>query len=158
MTTAVKPIPDGYQTVTPYLIVDGAAAAVEFYEKAFGASERMRMAAPGGKIGHAEIEIGGSCIMLADEHPEMGARGPETIGGTPVFLHVYVEDVDAVVERALAAGAKEVRPVEDQFYGDRAGSFEDPFGHVWHVATRVEEVPADELQRRAAAKAAQHGG
>jgi PhnB protein len=158
MTTRVKPIPEGYHSVTPYLIVDGAAEAIDFYRKALGASERMRMPGPDGKIGHAEIEICGSCIMLADEYPDMGARGPKTIGGTAVFLHVYVEDVDAVVRRALAAGAKEVRPVEDQFYGDRSGSFEDPFGHIWHIATHTEDVSYDELERRAAEKASRNGG
>lgn len=158
MTSTVKPIPEGYPSLTPYLIVDRAAEAIEFYRKAFGASERMRMPAPDGKIGHAEIEIGDSRVMLADEFPEMGVRGPKAIGGTPVRLHVYVEDVDVVVSRALAAGAKQVRAVEDQFYGDRSGGFEDPFGHVWHVATHIEDVAADELQRRAAVKASQQSG
>jgi PhnB protein len=146
----VKPIPDGYPQVTPYLIVNGAAAAIDFYGKVLGATERMRMPSPGGKIGHAEMEIGSSLIMLADEHPEMGIRGPKTIGGTPVTIMVYVEDVDSVFERALAEGATSSRDVEDQFYGDRSGQFEDPFGHRWSVATHVEDVPSEEMQKRAA--------
>jgi PhnB protein len=146
----VEPIPQGYRRVTPYLIVDGGAAAIDFYASVFGATERMRMDAPEGRIGHAELEIGDSVIMLADEHPEMGARGPKSVGGTPVSLHMYVEDADRVFERALEAGAKELRPVEDQFYGDRLGSFEDPFGHHWHVATHVEDVPPEEMEKRMA--------
>ena len=146
----VKPIPDGYPQVTPYLIVDGAAAAIDFYGKVLGAKERMHMPSPGGKIGHAEMEIGDSLIMLADEHPEMGIRGPKTIGGSPVTISVYVEDVDSVFERALAEGATSTREVENQFYGDRTGQFEDPFGHRWSVATHVEDVPPDEMQKRAA--------
>jgi PhnB protein len=146
----VKPIPDGYPRVTPYLIVDGAAAAIDFYKSVLGATERMRMAGPDGKVGHAELEVGNSVIMLADEHPEMDARGPKSVGGTPVSLHVYVEDADSVFERAVDAGAEARRPVEDKFYGDRLGSFEDPFGHHWHVATHVEDVPPDEMEKRAA--------
>jgi PhnB protein len=130
MTTGVKPIPEGYHSVTPYLAVDDAAAALAFYKGAFGATEVMRMPGPGGKVGHAEVEIGGSRIMLADEHPEMGFRSPKAYGGSPVGLHLYVDDVDSVARQAVAAGAKELRPVKDQFYGDRTGSFEDPFGHV----------------------------
>jgi PhnB protein len=149
----VKAIPDDYREVTPYLIVDGAADALEFYKRAFGATERMRMPGPGGKIGHAEISIGGSVIMLADEHPEMGARGPGAFGGSPVSLMLYVPDVDATVKNAVAAGAKVIRPVEDKFYGDRTGTIEDPFGHHWHVGTHKEDVPPDELARRAAALA-----
>ena len=145
----VKPIPDGYPRVTPYLIVDGAAAAIEFYESVLGARERMRMGGPDGKVGHAELGVGESVIMLADEHPEMNARGPKAVGGSPVSLHVYVEDVDAVFARALEAGAKELRPVEDKFYGDRMGAFEDPFGHEWNVASHVEDVPEDEMAKRA---------
>ncbi len=147
----VKSIPKGYESVTPYLIVDGAAAAIEFYKNVFGASERMRFAAPGGRIGHAELIIGGSVIMLADEHPEMGARGPHSIGGSPVGIHLYIEDVDAVASRAVAAGAKLLRPAADQFYGDRLGTIEDPFGHLWHIATHIEDVPPDEMRRRAEA-------
>jgi PhnB protein len=149
MTRSLQGIPEGYHSVTPYLAVHDAAAALEFYKQAFGARERMRMPAPGGRVGHAEIEIGGSCIMLADEYPEIGFRSPRAIGGTPVNLHLYVEDVDAVMAQALAAGAKEVRPVKDQFYGDRTGSVEDPFGHVWHIATHKEDLSPAELQRRA---------
>jgi PhnB protein len=145
-----KPIPDGYHTVTPYLIVNGAAQALEFYKKAFGATEMMRFPGPGGKIMHAEIKIGDSPIMLADEAPEMGARSPKTIGGTPLSLLLYVEDVDAWASKAVAAGAKVQRPVQDQFYGDRTGTFEDPFGHVWSIATHKEDVSLEEMQKRAA--------
>ncbi len=146
----VQPIPEGYPQVTPYLCVDGAAAAIDFYATVFGTTERMRMPNPGGKIGHAELQLGDSVIMLADEAPEIGFRSPKTLGGTPVIVSVYVEDVDAVVERAVQAGATLLRPVEDQFYGDRSGQFEDPFGHRWSVATHVEDVPPDEMARRAA--------
>lgn len=148
-----NPIPEEYPRVTPYLIVDGAGAAIEFYSAVLGARERMRMAGPDGKIGHAELGIGDSVIMLADEHPEMDIRGPRTVGGTPVTLHVYVEDSDSVFERAIQAGAKSLRPVEDKFYGDRSGQFEDPFGHRWDVATHVEDVPPEEMSKRAAAMA-----
>jgi PhnB protein len=147
----VKPIPDGYPRVTPYLIVDGADAAIGFYSKVLGAKERMRMGSPDGRIGHAELQLGDSMIMLADEHPEFGNVGPRTVGGTPVMIAVYVEDVDSVFERALAEGAKEVRAVDNQFYGDRTGQFEDPFGHRWSVATHVEDVPPEEMEERAAA-------
>jgi len=144
-----QPIPDNYPRVTPYLVVDGAAAAIDFYSSVLGARQRGEgMPAPGGKVGHAELEIGDSLVMLADEFPEMDARGPRSVGGSPVTLHVYVEDVDAVFARALEHGAREVRPVEDQFYGDRSGQFEDPFGHRWNVATHVEDVPSDEMARR----------
>ena len=146
----VNPIPDGYPRVTPYLIVDGASAAIDFYRDVLGANERMRMSAPGDKIGHAELEVGDSVIMLADEHPDMDAHGPKTVGGTPVTLHVYVEDADAVFARAVQGGAKALRPVEDQFYGDRLGEFEDPFGHRWSVATHVEDVPPEEMEKRMA--------
>ena len=147
---AVKPIPDGYPQVTPYLCVDGAAEAIEFYSSVFGATERVRMPAPGGKVGHAELQLGDSLLMLSDEFPDMGGRSPRTIGGTPVILSVYVDDVDAVYERAVQAGATAVRPVETQFYGDRSGQFEDPFGHQWNVASHVEDVPPDEMERRVA--------
>ena len=157
MTTGVKPRPEGYHSVTPYLAVDDAAAALEFYKRAFGARERMRMPAPGGKVGHAEIEIGGSCIMLADEYPDMRFRSPRSIGGTPVTLHLYVEDVDDVARQAITAGAKELRPVKDQFYGDRTGTVEDPFGHVWHIATHKEDLSPEELKRRADAAMKQGG-
>jgi PhnB protein len=146
----VNPIPDEYPRLTPYLIVDGAAAAIDFYTSVLGATERMRMGGPGEGIGHAELELGNSMIMLADEHPEVNALSPKSVGGTPVSLHVYVEDADAVFERAIAAGAVSQRPVEDKFYGDRLGSFEDPFGHHWNVATHVEDVPPDEMAKRAA--------
>ena len=152
----VNPIPEGYPRVTPYLIVDGASDAIDFYTSVFGATERMRMDAPGGRIGHAELEIGDSVVMLADENPEMNARGPTAFGGSPVSLMVYVEDVDGVFGRALEAGAKELRPVENQFYGDRLGAFEDPFGHEWNVASHVEDVPPEEMEKRAA-EAAQAG-
>src|SRR6266545_28264 len=128
---AVKPIPDGYPRVSPYLAVAGAAEAIEFYKDVFGATERMRMPGPDGRIGHAEVQIGDSVVMLADEYPDMGVRGPRAIGGTPVALHVYVEDVDHVFEQAVKAGATSLQPVEDKFYGDRSGMFEDPFGHHW---------------------------
>ncbi len=144
----VNPIPDGYPRVTPYLIVEGAEAAIEFYGTILGARERMRMPGPGGTIGHAELEVGDSLVMLADEFPDMGALSPKTIGGSPVTLSVYVEDVDAVFEAALEAGATSVRPLEDQFYGDRSGQFEDPFGHRWSIATHVEDVPPDEMEQR----------
>jgi PhnB protein len=146
---AVKPIPDGYNRVIPSLIIDGAPAAIEFYNAVLGTSVRMRMDSPDGKVGHAELQLGDSVIMLADEFPDMGYLGPKSVGGTPVTISVYVADVDAVFERALAAGATEVRAVENQFYGDRSGQFEDPFGHRWSVATHIEDVPEDEMMRRA---------
>jgi len=146
----VKPIPDGYPRVTPYLIVEGAAEAIDFYRSVFGAEERFRLPAPEGRVGHAELAIGNSVIMLADQAPEMDARDPNTVGGTPVSLHVYVEDSDAVFARAIEAGARELRPVEDRFYGDRSGAFEDPFGHRWDVATHVEDVPPEEMDKRMA--------
>lgn len=147
----VNPIPEGYPRVTPYLVVDGASAAIDFYTSVLGATERMRMSAPEDKVGHAELEIGDSVIMLADESSAMDARGPRAVGGTPVSLHVYVEDADSTFERAVEAGARALQPVEDKFYGDRSGSFEDPFGHRWHVATHVEDVPPGEMEQRAAA-------
>jgi len=145
---AVKPIPEGYHTFTPYLIVNGAAAAIEFYKKAFGAREMMRMAGPDGKVGHAEIKIGDSHVMMADEMPNLGFLGPQSRGGTTVQLMIYVKDVDATVDKAVAAGGKLKRAVQDQFYGDRSGTIEDPFGHVWTIATHVEDVPPAELRRR----------
>jgi PhnB protein len=147
----VKPVPEGYHTVTPYLIVKRGTDALEFYVRAFAATERYRMQDPGGKIRHAEITIGNSCVMLADEHPEIGALGPETIGGSPISIHLYVEDVDAVVGRAVAAGAQLTRPVADQFYGDRVGGVTDPFGHRWFIATHKEDLTPDQLRQRAAA-------
>ena len=149
----VKAIPDGYPQLTPYICVDRAAEAIEFYKNVFGMKERMRMPAPGGKIGHAELQIGSSVQMLSDEHPEFGAVSPRTLGGTPATLSLYVEDVDGVFRKAIAAGAREVRPVRDEFYGDRSGQLEDPFGHKWNVATHVEDVSPEEMQRRAGALA-----
>jgi PhnB protein len=146
----VKPIPDGYPQITPYLTIGGASAAIDYYGKVFGAKERLRMAEPDGKIGHGELEIGDSLIMLSDEYPDRGIIGPRTIGGTPVTISIYVEDVDAIYDRAVQAGAKALRPVENQFYGDRSGQFEDPFGHRWSVATHVEDVSAEEMAKRAA--------
>ena len=151
----VKPIPDDYPRVIPYLSVDDGNAAIAFYTDVFGAKERVRMPGPGGKVGHAELEIGDSIIMLADAFPDMGGKSPKTIGGTPVTIMVYVEDVDSVYDRALKAGASVDRKVEDQFYGDRAGSFVDPFGHRWHVATHVEDVTAEEMKKRSAMAMAQ---
>jgi PhnB protein len=154
LRTKTKPIPKGYHAVTPYLSVQGASDAIAFYKKAFGAKEVMRMPGPGETIGHAEIQIGDSRIMLADEFPEMNFRSPRAIGGTPVTIHLYVEDVDKVAKKALAAGVKLLRPVAEHFYGDRSGSLEDPFGHVWHIATHVKDIPMRELKKRAAAMAA----
>ena len=145
---AVKPIPEGYHSVTPYLVMKGATAAIEYYKEVFGAEETVRMDGPGGTIGHAELKIGDSIVMLADEAPDMGHRGPKAIGGTPVSLVLYVEGVDAVFKRALDAGAKQVRPLENQFYGDRMGTLEDPFGHLWSVATHIEDVSPEEMGRR----------
>jgi PhnB protein len=151
MSNKPKAIPDGYHNVTPYLIVNDAAAAIEFYKKAFGATELMRMPKPNGKIGHAEIRIGDSPIMLADEAPEMDARSPRTFGGSPVSIFLYVDDVDTTFARAVDGGAKVQRPLADQFYGDRTGGVEDPFGHVWYIATHVEDVSPEEMKKRAAA-------
>jgi PhnB protein len=146
-----RPIPEGYHTITSYLIVTGAASAIEFYKHAFGAKEVMRIPHPDGRIGHAELQVGDSRLMLADEFPEIGARSPMSLGGTPVSILLYVEDVDAVTTRALAAGAKLLRPVSDQFYGDRTGTLSDPFGHQWTIATHKEDLSLDEIKRRAAA-------
>jgi PhnB protein len=153
---SIRPIPEGYHSVTPYLIVRGGADALEFYKKAFGAVELFRFPAPDGKIGHAEIKIGDSPIMLADEHPEMGYVGPQTIGGSPVSLMIYLDDVDTVFNRAIEAGATVREPVQDKFYGDRVGGLTDPFGHIWHVATHKEDLSPEEMERRA--KAASGGG
>jgi PhnB protein len=144
----VKPIPDGYHSVTPYLILSGAAAAIDFYTAAFGAKERVRMTGPDGRIGHAEIVVGDSTVMLADEAPERGIRSPRSLGGAGVHLLLYVEDVDARFQRAMAAGAKVLRPLADQFYGDRSGTLEDPFGHQWTIATHVEDVAPQEMKKR----------
>jgi PhnB protein len=151
MASKAKPIPDGYHGATPYLCCKDAAGAIAFYKKAFGATELMRLADPTGRIGHAEVKIGGAVIMLSDEHPEIGVRSPQSLGGTPVGIHLYVEDVDALSNQAVAAGAKLVRPVADQFYGDRSGTLEDPFGHRWYVATHIEDVSSEELGKRYAA-------
>lgn len=148
----VKPQPDGYPTVSAYLCIDGAADAIEFYKGAFGATERMRMPAPDDKVGHAELQIGDSLVMLSDEYPEMGVRGPKAIGGSPITMAVYVDDVDAVVDKAVSMGSTLLRPVENRFYGDRSGQIEDPFGHKWSVSTHVEDVPPDEMAERAAAE------
>ena len=150
----VKYIPTGYKTVTPYLAIDGASAAIAFYKKAFGAKEVMRMPGPKGTIGHAEISIDDCRIMLADEFPGMNFRSPRAFGGTPVGIHLYVKDVDVVAKKAVAAGAKLLRPVANQFYGDRSASLEDPFGHVWHVATHVKDVSLKEMKQQAGAMAA----
>jgi PhnB protein len=149
----VKPIPEGYHSVTPYLIVKGAGAAIDFYKKAFGATEVLRMEGPGGKIMHAELQIGNSRIMLADENPEIGYPAlPEGVR-SPVGLMIYVENVDKTAAQATAAGIKTERPVADQFYGDRSGNFIDPFGHRWTIATHVEDVSEEELERRVTAMA-----
>ena len=153
MTTAAKAIPEGYHSVTPYLILSGASDAIAYYKKALGAEEVLRMEDPGGKVHHAEIKIGDSRIMLADEHPEIQALSPKTVGGSPVSIHLYVEDVDAAVSRAVAAGAKLIRPVADQFYGDRVGGVEDPFGYRWFIATHKEDLSIEEIRRRGAAQA-----
>ena len=152
MPNRVKPIPEGYHAVTPYLIIKGAADAIDYYKKVFGATELFRMPSPGGRIGHAEIKIGDSAIMLADEVPEMGILSPRSLGGTAVSLLLYTEDVDAVFGRAVSNGAKVLRPIKDQFYGDRSGNLEDPFGHKWTIAThKKEDVTPEEMHRRAAA-------
>jgi len=142
----VKPIPEGYHALTPYLIVEGAAAAIDFYVRAFGAVEVMRIPGPNGRLGHAEVRIGDSHLMLADENPEMGFRGPKSGGGNAVSLVLYVPDCDAVIERAVAAGATLTRPPADQFYGDRSGGFTDPFGHSWYVSTHVRDVSEEEMR------------
>ncbi|MBZ5536655.1 MAG: VOC family protein [Acidobacteriia bacterium] len=152
MAGKVRPIPEGFHTVTPHLITKDAPRAMEFYKKAFGATELMRQAGPQGKIMHAEIRIGNSRIMLADEFPEMGALSPASVGGCPVTFYVYVEDVDAMFTQAIAAGAKEKEPVKVEFYGDRRGGVTDPFGYIWYIATHVEDVSAEELARRSAAQ------
>ena len=151
----VKPLPDGYHNVVPYLIVDDGARAVDWYTSTFGGKERMRMGGPDGKIGHAEIEIGDSVVMLADEFPDMGVRSAKTIGGSPVLVVLYVDDVDATFAAAVDAGATVLEELEDKFYGDRAGQIEDPFGHRWSLMTHIEDVSEEEMQRRAAEQAAQ---
>jgi len=154
MANKVKPIPEGYHSITPYLYIKGAASAIDYYKKAFGATELFRMPGPDGKIGHAEIKIGDSPIMMADENAEIGALSPQTIGGTPMSIMIYVEDVDTVFNQAIAAGGEQIRPVADQFYGDRTGGLKDPFGFQWWIATHVEDVSPEEMEKRA--KAAKH--
>jgi len=151
MPKNVTPVPEGYHSITPYLCVNGAAEAIEFYKRAFGATEIMRMPAPGGKVGHAELKFGDSRVMIADEFPEMEFKSPRAFGGSPVHIHLYIDAVDAVVAQAVAAGAKVVRPVADQFYGDRLGTVSDPWGHVWHVSTHIEDLTEEEMKKRAAA-------
>ena len=151
LETRVRPIPEGYHTATPYLIVNDAAKALEFYKRAFGATEVMRMDGPGGRVMHAEIKIGDSIIMLGQENPQMGVRSPQSLGGSPMFLYLYVEDCDKSFARAVDAGASASAPLKDQMWGDRSGSVKDPFGHSWWIATHKENVSADELRRRMAA-------
>jgi PhnB protein len=158
MTTKPPHVPEGYHSLTPYIIVDGAARAIAFYQTAFGASEVLRLDGPPGKVGHAEVTIGDSKFMLADEFPEFDARGPGHFGGSPITLHLYVEDADASIARAVAAGASVVRPAADQFYGDRIGSVRDPFGHIWYLAARKETFTVEELRRRSAAHLKRQGG
>jgi PhnB protein len=145
---SVQAVPTGHHTVTPYLTVKQGVQALEFYKRAFGATEAFRLMMPDGRLGHAEIRLGDSMIMLSDEFPEYGGKAPETLGGSPVSIHLYVDDVDAFVKKAVAAGAVERKPVMDQFYGDRSGQLEDPFGHLWWVATHKEDVAPAELQKR----------
>ena len=154
---AAKPIPEGHERATPYLCCRDAARAIEFYKNAFGATELSRLAEPGGKIGHAEIKIGESVIMLSDEYPDMGVRSPLALGGTPVSIHMYVKDVDALAKQAVAAGAQLERPVADQFYGDRSASLKDPFGHRWHISTHKEDVSPEEMRKRYDAYMKQQG-
>jgi len=154
----VQPIPKGYSSITPYLAIRGAAEAIEFYKKAFGAMELMRMPGPAGKLGHVEIKVGDSKVMLADESEQMNFLGPQAHGGTPVHIHVYVKDVDATVAKAVELGAKMMRQVQDMFYGDRTGAIEDPFGHFWHIATHVRDVSMAEMKRAAAEMAKAAGG
>ncbi len=148
MTNTVKPVPDGYTTVTPYLILDDAGAAIDFYKKALGATELVRMNDENGKVRHAELKIGNACIMLADEFPEMGQKSAKSLGGSPVSLLVYVEACDKTFAQAIASGAKSLREPKDQFYGDRSGTVQDPFGYQWHISTHVEDVLPEELERR----------
>jgi PhnB protein len=158
MVASVKPIPDGYHTVTPYLFVKSAARAIDFYTNVFGAMEIVRMAGPNGKIMHAEVRIGDSIVMLADENPQNGVMSPQTVGGYSVGLHLYVENVDAVMQKAVENGAKALRPIKNQFYGDRSGSLLDPFGHMWSVATHVEDVSPEEMRKRMNAAMSQTAG
>jgi PhnB protein len=154
----VKPIPDGYHSVTPYLFIKGAADAIDYYKKVFGAKERMRMPGPNGRVMHAELEIGDSIIMLADENLEIGAKSPKTLGGTSSTLHVYFDNVDNIAEKAVSSGAKLVRPIKDEFYGDRAGTIVDPFGHMWSIATHTEDVSPEEMKKRMSKAMSQAAG
>jgi len=147
-TPEVKPIPDWMHSITPHLVCDGAAAAIEFYKKAFGAAEVVRMPGPDGKVAHAEVKIGDSRVMLTDEYREMDFLSPLTRGGTTVHIHLYVADADKMADRAVGAGARLLRPVQDKFYGDRTGTVQDPFGHVWHIATHTEDLSMAELRKR----------
>jgi PhnB protein len=158
MNTTVNPIPDGFHTLTPYLSIRGAAQAIDFYKRAFGATERFRMLAPDGKsVGHAEIVIGDSIVMLADEFPQFGNTSPQTLNGTPVYFGLYVKDADAAYKRAVDAGATVLKPIADQFYGDRAGKVQDPFGHRWTLMTHKEDLSPEELRNRLAAECAKMG-
>jgi PhnB protein len=150
MANKVKPIPEGYHNITPYLVIKGAAAAIDFYKQAFGATEIMRMPQPDGRVGHAELKFGDSVVMLADEYPELQVVGPKTLGNTSVGLLLYLDDVDKAVERAVSLGATIKKPIADQFYGDRTGTIEDPFGHKWTLAVHIEDVTPEEMQRRMA--------
>ena len=143
-----KPIPDGYHSVTPYLICRNAAQAIAFYEKAFGATEKFRLTEPSGRVGHAELDFGGTTLMLSDEFPEFGVHGPKTVGGTTLTIHLHVDDADATIARAVAAGATLVRPAQDQFYGERSGTVRDPFGHEWGIGHSIEALAPEEMQRR----------
>jgi PhnB protein len=154
----VKAIPEGYHSVTPYLFVRGAVAAIDFYGRVFGATEVVRMMGTNGRVMHAELKIGDSIVMLADENPPTGIMSPQTVGGFSVSMHLYVEDVDAVIQKAVESGAKLLRPIKNQFYGDRSGSLLDPFGHMWSVATHVEDVSAEEMRKRMTAAMSQAAG
>ncbi|MGH8505149.1 MAG: VOC family protein [Stenotrophobium sp.] len=151
MSNKVNPIPDGHAGATPYLTIRAAAEAIEFYKKAFGAVQTVRLDMPDGRVGHAELKIAGALVMLSGEFPDMEVWDPQTLGGSPVCIHIYVEDVDALAAQAVAAGIKVLRPVENQFYGDRGGKFEDPYGHIWWLATHTEDVSPEEMQKRATA-------
>ncbi len=157
MTTGISNPPPGYHSVTPYMMVRGGALALDFYAKAFGAEKTMQLDMPDGGVAHAEMRIGNSIVMLSEENEAWGTKGPLTLGGSPMFLMIYVADVDAAFARAIAAGATEVRPVADQFYGDRSGTLKDPFGHQWTLATHIEDVSAEEGQRRMEAEFAKGG-
>jgi PhnB protein len=154
----VKPVPDGYHSVTPYLFIKGAADAIDYYKSVFGAKERMRMPGPNGRVMHAELQIGDSIVMLADENLEIGAKSPKTLGGASSSLHIYFENVDKVAGKAVNSGAKLVRPVKDEFYGDRTGTIVDPFGHMWSIATHIEDVSPEEMKERMSKATSQAAG